>query len=117
MIRKAGDLVSAIVQLNGQDLTKGYFSPYIMSVQFVLTNKLYTVKRTYEGIGEFLGNVGGINKILMFAFAVLMAGYNSVWFKQYLINSINSDHGAGSQISQLKHNQISDSKLIHSHVD
>jgi hypothetical protein len=65
-----------------------YLSPEYLSLQFDMTNKVYTLTRTYESFLDCLGNIGGVFEIIMFLFVFLLEIHSGIELNLYLLNQV-----------------------------
>ena len=105
--RKNEDVFPAVVLLGGK-LTKAFFMPYYLGLQFNLINKLYTTTRVYEGLLDFANNIGGVAEVTIMVFAIALSMHHSLCFSLYLLNSLENSNQVQQKKPMAKLNQVAD---------
>lgn len=62
--------------------------PNFFQARIEITNKVYTTRRVYQTFFDYLGNLGGVYEIVIFAFLLLMSLHSSVEMEVNMLNYV-----------------------------
>ena len=105
--RKPTDLRPLIYTTNGVAQRKNLV-PEFYTIQFELTNQVYTVLRVYESFLDFLGNVGGVFEILLSVFMLVLTIHSSLGMELYFLNSFSIGDQAEDEQEFIEYNKVAD---------